>query len=41
MKIKVTSKSKVSRGIVKRVQHRVLFDNLGARLTYKRVVRFL
>lgn len=40
MKIKVTSKSKTSKGIVKRI-HGVLFDNLGARMYRRTVIRFL
>jgi len=40
MKIKIDHQSKVSKGIVKRIDG-ILFDNLGARMTRKIIVRFI
>jgi hypothetical protein len=40
MKIKIKHTSKPSRGIVK-VINGVMFDNLGARMTKKVIVRFI
>lgn len=39
-KIKITHQSTTSKGIVKRING-VLFDNLGARMTKRVIVRFI